>query len=100
MPIYDITVSVNVLGKYRVDAGSLEEAKDEAENDFVTQLLSGLNFRVDGKESDDQKSGADLYAGGNQYVKLPVAWPRPVPEHNETTPLQPIAMLKKRFSWK
>lgn len=97
MPIYDITVSVNVLGKYRVDAGSLEEAKDEAENDFVTQLLSGLNFKVDGEESDDQKSGADLYAGGNQYVKLPAAWPNPVPVRNKTADLQPIAMLKKRF---
>lgn len=100
MPIYDITVSVNVLGKYRVDAGSLEEAKDEAENDFVTQLLSGLNFKVDGEESDDQESGADLYAGGNQYVKQPAVWPNPVPVRNKTADLQPIAMLKKRFSWK
>ena len=64
MRVYDIDVEVYTSDYYRVEANSLEGAKAAARREFLEQLYSGSDIKVEGEESDDQESETDLYTKG------------------------------------
>ncbi len=61
MPVYNITVTPDPAfsQEYRIEADSLEDAKDEAIILMTTRDIQLLEFELDGEESDDQDSETD-----------------------------------------
>ena len=58
MPIYDITITVEPSeATYRVEADSLEEARDYMEEKFYTDIIE---VRSKGAVSENQESEADF----------------------------------------
>lgn len=64
MPIYNITVTPDPIleQEYRVEANSLEEAKEAASDAFYNQVSDLVVFEVEGELSDDQEGAIDFEA--------------------------------------
>lgn len=62
MPIYNITVTPDPIleQEYRVEANSLEGAKEAASDAFYNQVSDLVVFEVEGELSDDQEGAIDF----------------------------------------
>lgn len=62
MPIYDITITPDpsFSQDYRIEADSLEEAKEAAIELCISRDIQLLEFEAEGEESDDQESEVDF----------------------------------------
>lgn len=65
MPIYKVTIIPEPIidPEYRIEADSLEEAKEAAEDKFFDQIGDLVVFEVEGELVDDQDEPADFAAG-------------------------------------
>ena len=65
MPIYHVTIIPEPIvdPEYRIEADSLEAAKEAAEDAFFEGVRDMVAFEVEGELADDQDEPADFAAG-------------------------------------
>ena len=63
MPIYNVSIEIHpVCEEYRIEADSLEEAKEKASEVFYDRMRDIIAYEVDGVLSDDQETRAHFNA--------------------------------------